>query len=357
MEIQRGVSLQPLNTLALPGNADRFCRVANPMELVAALAYARRHRLPVTVLGGGSNVVLAGDVPGLVIHMAITGIEVVADAGDRVRIRVGAGENWHGLVEHCLTQGWYGLENLALIPGSVGAAPVQNIGAYGVELSEVLVALDAVSIATGASQRFDHRACQFGYRDSVFKGAERDRQIITAITLELSRQPRLRLDYPSLQRALANAPAPVTPQLVANAVCAVRRQTLPDPGVLPNAGSFFKNPVVSVATATTLIARWPDLVAYPQPEGLVKLAAGWLIERAGWRGARRNGAGVHCTQALVLVNCDGCDGRELLALAAAIQADILTKFGVALELEPRVLGEPARGAAEREAAAESPRGG
>lgn len=337
MAVLREASLHELNTLALPGRAEYFCRVDSGAELKLALAYANRHRLPVTVLGGGSNVVLAGDVAGLVIQIGIRGIEVVAERDDSVDIAIGAGENWHDLVTHCLARGWYGLENLALIPGSVGAAPVQNIGAYGVELRQFLVALEALTIDSVDTRLLDRESCGFGYRDSIFKGAARDRYVITAVTLRLSRIPRVVLDYPSLRQALAGAKQ-ITPEQVYEAVCRLRRERLPDPAQLPNAGSFFKNPVVSAEFAEVLAARFPGLVEFPQADGRVKLAAGWLIDHAGWKGASRAGAGVHTEQALVLVNRGHCDGRALLALAGEIQADIRQRFGVQLELEPRVIG-------------------
>ncbi|MGK2915148.1 MAG: UDP-N-acetylmuramate dehydrogenase [Porticoccaceae bacterium] len=338
MDVVENISLRALNTLALPARAEYFCRVDSLAELELALAHARRHRLAVTILGGGSNIVCAGDVAGLVIQIDIRGIAVTARSGDDIDITVGAGENWHALVTHCLHQGWHGLENLALIPGRVGAAPVQNIGAYGVELADVFVALDALTIPSGEHRRLSRNDCRFGYRDSLFKGARQDRYAITAVTLRLSRLPRVVLDYPSLQQAFAGMDS-VTPQQVYTAVCDLRRLRLPDPAELPNAGSFFKNPIVSAATAKVLAARFPGLVTFPHTDGQVKLAAGWLIDQAGWKGIiNSSGAGVHGEQALVLVNCGQCDGHALLALAADIQADIRQRFGVELELEPRVLG-------------------
>jgi len=331
------ISLRQLNTLALPGRAEYFCRVASAAELVEALAWARHRDLPVTLLGGGSNIVIAGNVAGLVIQLAMGGIEMVADDGDYVDINVGAGENWHGMVTLCLARGWCGLENLALIPGSVGAAPVQNIGAYGVEVEQFIVAVDVIALADGTPARIVRADCGFGYRDSVFKAAGQDRYAIVRVHLRLSWEPRLVLDYPLLKQALANR-VEITPRQVFDTVCRLRRERLPDPATLPNAGSFFKNPVVHADVARHLSSRFPDMVMFPQADGTVKLAAGWLIDRAGWKGAHRDGAAVHTRQALVLVNHGGCDGATLLALAADIQGDIRERFGVALELEPRVVG-------------------
>lgn len=338
MDIRHDFELRAFNTLALPGRAAHFATVTNLDEARAALAFARERRLAVTVLGAGSNVVLAGDLPGLVIRVAIGGRELVAVRGDHLELRVGAGEDWPATVEYCLAQGWYGLENLALIPGTVGAAPVQNIGAYGVELAQRFVALEALEIATGALRRFDREQCAFGYRDSFFKGPGRDRWLITSVTLALSRSPNLVLDYPALRAALAaRAASALTPAAVAAAVCALRRARLPDPALLPNAGSFFENPVVPADQAQALAAQFPGLVTFPAPGERVKLAAAWLIEQCGWKGVARDGVAVHDRQALVLIHRGGGAGA-LLGLAGAIRASVRARFGVELIPEPRILG-------------------
>ena len=338
MDIQRDVELSPHNSLALAARAAYFVRVENVVEARAALDFARAHRLAVTVLGGGSNVVLAGDLPGLTLQIGIRGRALIAERGDAIHLEVGAGEDWHQTVEYCLARGWYGLENLALIPGTVGAAPIQNIGAYGVELESRFVALEAIAIATGATRRFARAECGFGYRDSLFKGAGRDAWLITSVTLALSRRPAPVLTYPALREALAAVPAAeITPEHIAAAVVALRRARLPDPARVPNAGSFFKNPVVSAERARALAIRFPDLVTFPAVDGGVKLAAAWLIERAGWKGVARAGVGVHDQQALVLVNRGG-GAAALLALAREIRAAVVDQFGVELEPEPRVLG-------------------
>jgi len=337
VDIRHDVDLRPLNTLGLPGRARHFAAVADLDDARAALAFARTRRLPVTVLGAGSNVVLAGDLPGLVIRVAIRGRRLVAERDGQLELRLGAGEDWHATVAHCLAQGWFGLENLALIPGTVGAAPVQNIGAYGVELAQRFVALEALEIATGVLRRFTPADCAFGYRDSFFKRAGRDRWLITAVTLALSRTPKLVLDYPALRAALAARPAPPSPTAVAAAVCALRRARLPDPALLPNAGSFFENPVVPAAQAQALAARFPGLVTFAAPAGRVKLAAAWLIEQCGWKGVARDGVAVHDRQALVLIHRGG-GAAALLALATAIRASVRERFGVELTPEPRILG-------------------
>lgn len=338
VDIRRDVELRPFNTLALLGRAQHFVTVADLDQAREALAFARERGLAVTVLGAGSNLVLAGDLPGLVIRVAIRGRALVAERDGQLELRLGAGEDWHATVEYSLGQGWYGLENLALIPGTVGAAPVQNIGAYGVELEHRFVALEALEIATGELRRFSGADCGFGYRDSFFKRTGRDRWLITGVTLALSRIPNLVLDYPALRAALATqSETALSPAVVAAAVCALRRARLPDPLLLPNAGSFFENPVVEASVAETLIGQFPGLVTFPAPAGRVKLAAAWLIDQCGWRGVQRDGVAVHDRQALVLINRGG-GAAALLALAEAIRASVRERFGVELVPEPRILG-------------------
>ncbi len=288
------------------------------------------------VLGGGSNVVLPPKLNALVVKVALSGIDV-EESGDDVLLTVSAGENWHGLVEFCLQHGYYGIENLALIPGTVGAAPIQNIGAYGVELESCFHALRGWDIQQQQWRRIDKADCQFGYRDSVFKHQLKDRFIITEVTLRLSRYAQFHTEYPALKQALSEcAASELTPRAVADAVIAVRQSKLPDPGQLPNAGSFFKNPVVDVAKACQLKNDFPAMVQYPVDGGYVKLAAGWLIDSCGWKGKSQGAIAVHQQQALVLVNRDGAQQGDVLALAEAIQADVRQRYGVELEIEPRV---------------------
>lgn len=338
LTIQSDVSLQTKNTLALPARAERFVEVTSVAQLQQAVALAAQQGWSLMILGGGSNVVLAANLPGLVVHIAIAGIELQANDGGKVRVRVGAGENWHQLVQATLERGWYGLENLSLIPGTVGAAPIQNIGAYGVELSDYLIAVELVDLASGEQRTLEREACEFGYRDSVFKGRLKDRVAITAVTLELNTTANLKLDYPALTRALGQyRTAEITPKIVSDTVCAIRRSKLPDPEAIPNAGSFFKNPVVSSRVAQQLRKQYADLVVFPAAEGYLKLAAGWLIEQAGWKGRVIGNVGVHQQQALVLVNTGGATGPELLALASQIRQSVSEQFGIDLDLEPRVL--------------------
>lgn len=329
-------SLATLNTLAVPAQARAYVPATRTEQVVAALTLAQEKRWPLLPLGGGSNIVLTGDFAGMVLHLQSKGIEKVDEDSRHVYVRVAAGENWHQLVEYSLQQHWWGLENLALIPGNVGAAPIQNIGAYGVELEEVFEELQALEVNSGLAVTFSREACEFRYRDSVFKGRLRDRYIITHVILRLNKQPELRLEYPALHAACAHlSQRELTPQKVSELVADIRRTKLPDPAQIPNAGSFFKNPVVSVQQFNELQQAFPGLVAYPQPRG-VKLAAGWLIEQAGWRGFTEQGVAVHDRQALVLTNPGRSSGKVILALAERIVQSVVDLFGVVLETEPRI---------------------
>lgn len=339
MHILPGESLQARNSLALQAQAQAFVRVDSNNELLAALEWARQQQLPVIPLGEGSNVVLAGDLHALVVCIAIPGVEVLEDGGKELLLRVNAGENWHGLVRQCLAQGWYGLENLALIPGTVGAAPIQNIGAYGVELGPLVEKVHCVNISEGKSRVLSRAECEFGYRDSVFKQRLRDQLVIRAVDLKLSREPRPALDYPALAHFLEQQKlAEITPQAVFEAVVNIRRNKLPDPAREPNAGSFFKNPVIDAGQARDLARQFPGLPEYPQPRDMIKLPAAWLIDYCGWKGYRQEGLGVHPEHALVIVNYGSNNGKKLLTLAAEIARSVLDTFGIELEIEPRVYG-------------------
>lgn len=335
--IEENRSLRPFNTFAVDACARYFAEARNDAQVLEALAAAQRLGLPLRVLGGGSNLVLTQDVKALVLRLTNRGIRVVSDDGEQVILEAEAGEPWHPFVLHSLELGLAGLENLSLIPGTVGAAPIQNVGAYGVEISDVFAGLTALDRTTGELCEFDAAACAFAYRDSVFK-RQAERFIILRVRFALQRIACLRLEYgPLRQRLQQLGVEQPTPRDVSEAVCAIRREKLPDPQVLGNAGSFFKNPLVSPVQADELRQRYPDLVAYPQADGQIKLAAGWLIEQAGWKGFREGDAAVHNLQALVLVNHGKASGRQILMLAQRIQADIAARFGVELEIEPNVI--------------------
>ena len=283
---------------------------------------------------------LTGNLSGLVLRLGIGGVEEQGREGDTVWVRVGAGVPWHDFVMETLQRGWYGLENLSLIPGSVGAGPMQNIGAYGVELEERFHALEAVEVNTGEVHIFSHSDCRFGYRESVFKRGLKGQYVITHVTFRLSTVPELRLDYGAIRGELDRAGIDTpTPQSVSDAVIRIRQSKLPDPAVVGNAGSFFKNPVLNESAFQRLLAAHPDVPNYPAPQG-VKVAAGWLIDQAGWKGHDRKTHGVHDRQALVLVHHGGATGAELVQLSRDIQADVSAKFGVDLEREVNVIPAP-----------------
>lgn len=328
-------NLQKLNTLAVPAVANFYVAVHDDDELREALTFARTENLPLLVLGGGSNIVLRADFPGVVIQLKSQGKEVVAEDEHFVWLKVAAGENWHHLVEYTLDNALYGLENLSLIPGSVGAAPIQNIGAYGVEVKDLITELSALEIRSGIVVNFTNESCRFDYRDSIFKQALKDQYVITSVTFRLRKTAQLNLSYPALRDTLAGLDNP-SPQAVSDAVIAIRQSKLPDPALTPNVGSFFKNPIINLAQLQVLRTTYPDIVSYPVDTVRVKLAAGWLIDRAGWRGKEAAGAKVHAQQALVLTNPDRASGARVLALAELIQQSVRAQFGVTLEMEPRV---------------------
>lgn len=332
--------LSGLTTLRLPARAAHFLRVETELAVAEACALASAQHWPLYVLGGGSNIVLRDDVPGLVMHMALRGIQRCDDFSTPTQtvIEAAAGESWHAFTQHTVAMGLCGLENLSLIPGSVGAAPVQNIGAYGVEIQDVLHSLRAYDRQHQQFVELQPSDCAFAYRDSVFKSGQPGRYVITAVRFAFPVGRLLQLGYGDIRAELeAQGVVQPTPATVAQAVMAIRQRKLPDPNVLANAGSFFKNPVVPRDQVKKLHEQYPNLVAYPvsvdKPEWQ-KVAAGWLIEQAGWKGVRRGGVGVHAKQALVLVHEGGCHGQDLLALAADIVASVEQRFGIRLEQEP-----------------------
>ena len=338
LNLQPDACLAPFNTLALPGKAAGLITIAATAELLELAAdpvLSRRRRF---ILGGGSNLVLGGDFDGLVLRLAIGGRELVEEDGEAWYIRAGAGENWHQFVRWTLDQGYPGLENLSLIPGTVGAAPIQNIGAYGLEVGERLHLVEAVDLEQGETVRFSRHDLRFGYRDSRFKQEGWHlcgRYAITAVTFRLEKRWVPETRYADLARELETLGiAAPTPRQVSDAIVAIRQRKLPDPARVPNAGSFFHNPVVDAATAARLLAQYPNLPQYPQHDGRVKLAAGWLIEQAGWKGKNLGPAGMYEKQALVLVNRGGATGADVRALMGAVQADVAEKFGVGLTPEP-----------------------
>jgi len=329
------IDLQPLNTFGLPARADRFVSIEHPAQLAALVAQPDWPTTRRLVLGGGSNLVLTGDFRGLVLKVAIAGRRLVGEDDEAWYVEAGAGENWHDFVRWTLAQGWPGLENLSLIPGTVGAAPIQNIGAYGLEVAERLESLTAVSLESAAPRRFGRNDGRFGYRDSIFKRELGGRVMITSVTFRLPKRWQPVTRYADLARELGDrGVAAPTPLGISDAVIAIRRRKLPDPAHLGNAGSFFKNPVVDAGTLARLAAEHPALPHYPQADGSFKLAAGWLIDCCGWKGRRLGPVGAYDHQALVLVNHGGATGADVARLADAIRRDVHARFGVQLEREP-----------------------
>jgi UDP-N-acetylmuramate dehydrogenase len=342
VEIETRVNLREHNSFGLPAVAQRLVRIRSAADVVRVVDHPQLGPAPKFILGGGSNVVLTRDLEAVVLKMEIRGRRVVDTGPDRVVVEAGAGENWHDFVAWTLEQGCPGLENLALIPGTVGAAPVQNIGAYGVELKDRFHSLDAVDLVTGRSVTLDGPACRFGYRDSVFKqtgfGALAGKSVITQVRFSLPRPWQPVLGYLELERKRAESGlSDPDARTVFDWVCAIRRAKLPDPARLGNAGSFFKNPVVSAEQCRDIIDRDPEVVHYPLPDGRCKLAAGWLIDACGWKGKTVGRAGVYEKQALVLVNRGGASGAEVVTLARAIQESVYGRFGIRLEAEPVIV--------------------
>lgn len=335
LPIQSEACLETLNTFGIAARARAYLAVESAATLRALRTDPALSALPRLVLGGGSNILFTRDFPGLVLHMRNRGIEVVGADADTTYVRAAAGENWHRFVLWTLEQGLPGLENLSLIPGSVGAAPIQNIGAYGIELRERFHALRAFDFASGEVLVLGGAECAFGYRDSVFKHGLADRAVVLDVTFALPRRWQANLAYAEVAAELeARGIATPGPRDISEAVIAIRSRKLPDPARLGNAGSFFKNPLVPAAQRDALRERYPDLVSHVQADGSFKLAAGWLIDRCGWKGKTLGAAGVYEKQALVLVNRGGARGQDVLALARAIQADVQDRFGVRLEPEP-----------------------
>lgn len=335
LPIQYDFSLRKHNTFGVEASAHAYLPVTSTDMLVAVKSDAALAALPRLVLGGGSNILLTRDFPGLVLHMENKGIEIVGADDDATYVRAAAGENWHQFVLWTLAQGLGGLENLSLIPGSVGAAPIQNIGAYGIEIKDRFHALTLFDFETGEQVILSKDACMFGYRDSVFKHRLRDRAVVLDVTFALPKKWQPDLRYADVTQELAaRGISEPTAQDISAAVIAIRTRKLPDPAVIGNAGSFFKNPVVTTVRRDALLARYPQLVNYAQPDGSVKLAAGWLIDQCGWKGKTAGAAGVYEKQALVLVNRGGASGADIAQLAHAIQADVSKRFDVLLEPEP-----------------------
>ena len=328
------ISLRTRNSFGVDQQAARLVEFETPEDLRTLFAAGIPEKW--TVLAGGNNILFTRDYDGVLLTPVARGIPLLSDDGDEVRVRADAGVEWDDLVEWAVGRGLWGIENLSLIPGKAGAAPVQNIGAYGCEAKDAIRRVEMYCVETGAMLTLDAAHCGFGYRESVFKHDLKGRVIITAVEIALTHTPRPRLGYGDVEREV-EARGGATLRNIREAICAIRRAKLPDPAVLGNAGSFFKNPVVGAAAAERLLAEYPDMPHYPAPEGRVKLAAGWLIDRAGMKGRRKGAVGVHERQALVLVNHGGATGGEVIAFAHEVQERVREKFGIEIDTEVNIL--------------------
>jgi len=334
--IQYNVSLQPYNTFGIDVNASAFARFSTVADLKMILS-ENTEKLPLFILGGGSNVLFTQHLEALALKNEIVGFEPINETDAHIEVKVGAGEEWHGFVRYCVERGWGGVENLSLIPGSVGASPMQNIGAYGVEIKDCFVELEAWHIEKQELHRFTAVDCAFGYRESVFKRKLKGQYIIVSVTYRMQKQPQFNTGYGAIQSELERMEVTkLSVSAISQAVINIRMSKLPNPKELGNAGSFFKNPVVEKGLLNQLLERFPEIPHYPQMDGTEKLAAGWLIEHAGWKGKRIGNCGMHAKQALVLVNYGGASGQDIFDLSQAVLDSVETLFGVTLEREVNI---------------------
>lgn len=333
--VLKHVSLKKYNTFGIEALADNFIEVSDNQDVISIMSWARAHKVEPFIVGGGSNILLTQSSYPLIVVNRFAGIDKVAENDDHVWIESGAGEVWHDLVVFCIKNNWGGIENLSLIPGTVGAAPMQNIGAYGVEIKEVFESLDAIDMETGELRTFNNEECRFGYRESIFKKEFKGKYFITSVRLKLNKNHKINTSYGAIEEVLnqKNIDAP-TIKDVSEAVIEIRRSKLPDPAVIGNAGSFFKNPVISKDQFDQMRTEYTQIPGYVQPDGSVKVPAGWLIEQCGWKGKRLDDIGVHSKQALVLVNHGGGTGAAIRDLAYDIKRSVMDKFKV--EINPEV---------------------
>lgn len=337
MQIEENVSLKPFNTFGIDAKARYFSAFRSEFELEETLV-SKPPVQPVFILGGGSNILLTGDFNGLVLKNEIKGIEEIKEDENYVYVKAGAGENWHAFVQYCIKHNFAGVENLSLIPGNVGASPMQNIGAYGVEIKDVFYDLEAYHVEENKCYTFSLNDCEFGYRDSIFKRKYKDRFVILNVTLRLRKKPVFHTQYGAIKDELQKMGIQdLSIQAISQAVINIRTSKLPDPAIIGNAGSFFKNPSVLQEQFLKIKENFPNVVAYPNNDGSIKLAAGWMIEQCGWKGVRKGDAGCHSNQALVLVNYGHATGKEIYSLSQEILDSVKEKFGVTLEREVNVI--------------------
>ena len=338
MNVIENYPLIKLNTFGIDVKAKYFTSINTVNELIEIKKSEKFKDYELLILGGGSNILFTKDFNGLVILNNIKGKEIVDQNEDSIILKIGAGENWHELVMYCVDNGWGGIENLSLIPGNTGTAPMQNIGAYGVEIKETFVELEALEISSGKIVKFSNSECEFGYRESVFKNKMKNKYIILNITLELNKNPILNINYGDV-KAILETKKIETPTIkdVSNAIISIRQRKLPDPKKIGNSGSFFKNPIIDINLLKLIEEKYPNVVSYKINENEFKIAAGWIIEKAGWKGKKFNNFGVHENQALVLVNYGLANGKEIFNLSEKIILDIKEKFGITLEREVNII--------------------
>jgi len=338
MNVIENYPLIKLNTFGIDVRAKYFTSINTVNELIEIKKSEKFKDHELLILGGGSNILFTKDFNGLVILNNIKGKEIVDQNDDSIILKIGAGENWHELVMYCVDNGWGGIENLSLIPGNTGTAPMQNIGAYGVEIKETFVELEALEISSGKIVKFSNSECEFGYRESVFKNKMKNKYIILNITLELNKNPILNINYGDI-KAILETKKIETPTIkdVSNAIISIRQRKLPDPKKIGNSGSFFKNPIIDINLLKLIEKKYPNVVSYKINENEFKIAAGWMIEKAGWKGKKFNNFGVHENQALVLVNYGLANGKEIFNLSKKIILDIKEKFGITLEREVNII--------------------
>lgn len=343
MTIHENYSLKPLHTFGLDVHARYFVPVRSAEEFLLIRESEAYRKSPLLLLGGGSNMLFRGNLDRLVVRVEVEGKTRVKEDEHSVYLQVGAGTNWHELVQYCISHNWGGIENLSLIPGTTGAAPIQNIGAYGTELEQVFHSLEAIHLESGEVQTFSHNDCQFGYRDSFFKREGKGKYLITRVTLRLSKQPKANVTYRGVPEMIEqirkeNTGTDLTAiQEVSAAITRIRQQKLPNPATIGNAGSFFKNPVISKEAFARLQAEHPGVPHYPVSNTEVKVPAAWLIDQCGWKGYRKNDAGIHDKQALVLVNHGRARGEDLVQLACAVQDDVARRFNISLHPEVNII--------------------
>ncbi|HXA03097.1 MAG TPA: UDP-N-acetylmuramate dehydrogenase [Cytophagaceae bacterium] len=338
MYLRKDLSLKSLNTFGIDAKASYFGEFYSVMELQNFIADPEFHQVEKLILGGGSNLLFTKDFDGIVLHNKIKGKEIIEHNDEYAYVRAGAGEIWHEFVLFCIENGFAGLENLSLIPGTVGAAPMQNIGAYGVEIKDSFAHLEAVNIIDGKIYTFDKESCQFGYRESIFKKELKGQYIITSVVFKLSKKPQFNISYGAIKTTLEEMGIEnISIKAISDAVCSIRKSKLPDPAVIGNAGSFFKNPEIPETQYDALKARFPDIPSYKTTPGMVKVPAGWLNEQCGWKGRIVGRTGVHKNQALVLVNYGNATGAEVKKLSEDIKRSVKEKFGIELEIEVNII--------------------